>query len=52
MPYAVHKRGNRWVTINSQTREVKGTHDTREKAIRQMRLLYMVEHGGTPRKQK
>ena len=50
MPYAVHKRGEKWVTINSETGDVKGTHDTRDKAMKQMRLLQMVEHGGTPRK--
>ena len=52
MPYGVHKRGNNWVTINTETGEVKGKHDSREKAMKQMRLLYMVEHGGTPREQK
>ena len=46
MPYAVHKRGDRWVTINKQTGDVKGTHDTREEAMSQMRLLYHVEGGG------
>ncbi len=49
MPYAIHKRGSKWVTINSETGDVKGTHDTREKAMRQLRLLQMVKHGGTPR---
>ncbi len=49
MPYAVRKQGRRWVTYNSETGDVKGTHDSKDKANRQMRLLYMVEHGGTPR---
>ena len=43
MPYAVEKRGDKWVTINKDTGAVKGTHDSKVKAIRQMRLLYMVK---------
>ncbi len=50
MPYDVEKRGNKWVTINTETGDVKGTHDTKEKAIRQMRLLYHVKGGGKPTK--
>lgn len=46
MPYSVNKRGDRWVTINKATGKVHGTHDTREKAMSQMRLLYHVERGG------
>ncbi len=46
MPYAVNKRGEKWVTINSETGHVKGTHPTKEKAMSQMRLLYHVERGG------
>ena len=46
MPYAVYKRGERWVTVNKATGKVHGTHDSREKAMSQMRLLYHVEHGG------
>ena len=46
MPYDVEKRGNKWVTLNTETGDVKGTHDTKEKAIRQMRLLYHVKGGG------
>ena len=45
MPYAVEKRGDKWVTINTETGKVKGTHDTKKKAIRQMRLLYGIESG-------
>ena len=43
MPYSVHKRGEKWVTVNSQTMDVKGTHNSKEKAMKQLRLLYMVE---------
>ena len=50
MPYEVVKEGDKWVTRNKDTGKVKGTHDTKAKAIRQMRLLYMVESGKTPTK--
>jgi len=46
MPYDVEKRGNKWVTLNTDTGDVKGTHDTKEEALRQMRLLYHVKGGG------
>ena len=49
MPYGVRKQGNKWITYNTETGEKKGTHDSKEKANKQMRLLYMVKHGGTPR---
>jgi len=48
MPYAIRKKGNKWGVINKETGKVKGTHDTREKALRQMRLLYMIESGKKP----
>ena len=48
MPYKIEERDGKWLTINKDTGDVKGTHDSREKAIKQMRLLYMVEHGGKP----
>jgi hypothetical protein len=44
MPYAIRKDGSRWITYNKDTGDVKGKHSTREKAIKQMRLLYMVEN--------
>ena len=43
MPFAVEQRNGKWVTINSATGKIKGTHDSKAKAIRQMRLLYMVK---------
>ena len=46
MPYAVVKRGDKWLTINKQTKKVHGTHTSREKAMSQLRLLYHVERGG------
>lgn len=50
MPYAVIKRGDKWLTINKETGDVKGTHSTKEKAVAQMKLLYGVEHGLKPKK--
>ena len=49
MPYSVRRQGNKWITYNTETGDTKGTHATKEKAVKQMRLLYMVKHGGTPR---
>ena len=49
MPYAIRKQGDIWITYNKETGDVKGKHDSREKAMKQMRLLYMVKHGGEPR---
>jgi len=48
MPYGIYKRGDKWVLINKDTKHVKGTHESREKATRQMRLLQGVEHGWEP----
>ena len=52
MPYQIVKKGSKWLTINSETKDVKGTHDSREKALKQMRLLYHVMHGGELTKTK
>ena len=52
VPYAVRKDGERWITYNKDTGETKGKHSSREKAMSQMRLLYMVKGGGTPTKSK
>lgn len=32
MPYAVRKRGDKYVVINKETGDVKGTHSTAKKA--------------------
>jgi len=48
MPYAVRKRGTKFVTINKTTGEVKGTHTSRIKAERQRRLLEGVKRGWKP----
>jgi len=44
MPYGIRKRGNKWVLLNTETMDVKGTHESEEKAKRQMRLLQAIEH--------
>ena len=46
MPYDIRKKGDKWVTYNKDTGDVKGTHDSREGALKQMRLLYHVKGGG------
>jgi hypothetical protein len=48
MPYKVKKRGSKWVTVNTETGDVKGTHDSEHKAVAQMRLLYGIEGGMKP----
>lgn len=48
MPYNVQKRGEKWAVVNTETGDVKGTHTSRQKAIRQMNLLRGVEHGWEP----
>ena len=52
MPYAVRKKGTKYVTINKNTGEVKGTHASRAKAEAQIHLLYGIENGWKPTKQK
>ena len=48
-PYSVRKRGSQFVVINTKSGSVKGAHASKEKAMRQFRLLEMVAHGGKPR---
>jgi hypothetical protein len=49
MPYSIVKRGDKYLTINKETGKVKGTHDTRKKAVAQMRLLYKIENQSNPK---
>jgi hypothetical protein len=47
MPYEISKDGENYKVINSDTKEVKATHnppDAKEKAERQVRLLHAVEN--------
>jgi len=48
MPYAIRVRDDKFVVINTDTGDVKGTHESHIKAERQMRLLYGIEHGWKP----
>lgn len=50
MPYEIKRKGEKWLTVNSETGEVKGTHDSKQKAVAQLRLLYGVEGGMKVRK--
>lgn len=43
MPYELMKQGNSWCVKNKETGEIKGKHSDKIKAMKQMRLLYMVE---------
>ncbi len=46
MPYEKKKDGENWLVINSETNEVKATHeppDAEEKADRQLKLLKEIE---------
>lgn len=48
MPYEIEQRGSKWVVLNTDTGDVKGTHDSKEKAQRQVNLLRGVEAGWHP----
>jgi len=48
MPYAIRKRDDKFVVINTDTGHVKGTHASRAKAQLQINLLRGVEHGWKP----
>ena len=48
MPYQVVKSGSKYLVKNKRTGAIKGTHDSEQKAIAQMRLLYGIEGGLKP----
>jgi len=52
MPWAIRKRGNKWVVINSETGDVKGTHPNRQQAVQQMRALYANVPESRPKRRK
>ena len=52
MPYAIRKKGDDFAVVNTETGKVKGTHDTKADAQKQINLLRGVEHGMVPRSQK
>lgn len=45
MPYAVQRRKGKWVVVNRETGRVLGTHDSKEKAERQIRAIGVSKHG-------
>lgn len=52
MPYEIVKQGKKFVVRNKETKDVKGTFDSRPRAVAQLRLLYGIEGGMTPRSKK
>lgn len=52
MPYGVRydkdRKGKKWVTYNTRTGDVKGTHETKAGAERQRNLLEGLKHGWKP----
>lgn len=48
MPYKIEKKGSKYLVINKDTGKVKGTHPSKDKATKQMRLLYGIEKGWKP----
>ena len=47
MPYSKQKNGDKWDVINSDTKEVKGTHDSESEANAQLAAIYANEPGLT-----
>lgn len=53
MPYEIRKKGTGFVVVNTATGKEHSKKPLPEKrAIAQMRLLYGIEHGMIPRKEK
>ncbi len=48
MPYVILKRGGKHVVINTETKDVKGRHDSEIKAQRQINLLRAIDKGWQP----
>jgi len=48
MPYSIEQRNGKFVVINMETKDVKGRHDSRIKAQRQINLLRGIEAGWEP----
>ena len=44
MPYEIKKRGPLYSVVNSETGRIHSRGTSRDKAVRQMRLLYMLEN--------
>lgn len=48
MPYEIRKADSGFNVVNTETGDVKGHHDSRGSAQRQINLLRGVEHGWKP----
>jgi len=46
VPYAIKKRGNNYVVLNTRSGQVKGTHPDKDKAKKHRDLLYLIEEEG------
>jgi hypothetical protein len=47
MPYEIRQKGEAWEVVNTETQEVKATHeppDAKEKAEKQVKLLGEIEN--------
>lgn len=44
MPYKVQENNGKYDVVNSDTEEVKATHDTRKEAEDQVKLLHNIEN--------
>lgn len=46
MPFEIIKKNNKFLVVNKDTGALRGTHNTREKAVAQLRLLYYLLNSG------
>jgi|TARA_R100001086_G_scaffold129647_1_gene67060 hypothetical protein len=46
VPYAIKKRGKKYVVLNTRSGQVKGTHGDKKKAQKHMQVLYLIEEEG------
>lgn len=40
MPYKIQKKNNKYIVVAKDSGDIKGTHDTRAKALAQLKALY------------
>lgn len=45
MPWRIRRSGNKWQVVNQDTGRVMGEHDTKAKAMAQLRALYANYEG-------
>jgi hypothetical protein len=46
MPWKIVKSGNKWKVVSKTSGKTKGTHETREEALKQLRALYYLQSKG------